>query len=524
MTITFGNAPIFTTTISSNEIVISPIGDGGSTIANTSVDRLGYTTSFGNTTIWQNPIWFRFYEPIETNIPFTTIRTFQEIDIETKFGASFTQADIDKMLSLMFLNYYNTTPPLKADILTSVPTISNIFERLNGDPITNAWETTIPDIATAPTSKIKAIALFQDFGIGFTTSYPLNYGGDQTIGNIYKEVHLTSIDPLADPNTNPAKYRYLSSTEEQILSTAGNRKKGMIIYTNLFDGAFSNAGMMHYFQFLAIWPIIARILQQIQAFGTTYDPIAYTNSLMDSTILQRGLGYFNRISRVDTTNGWFGNSIFSFANSFSLTSPFALQDSNPIIAPFIGCSEYLIMKEMESTFAPSDPLPFINNTPCIWVGNNPNGNFTLENAKSYIRIVMYFTACIQRLGQANAKNVVITPTETNIKNFYGFANISTYYQGCANKLSIGQYAHFFRFAQTIAYDLSNVFDTFIAPYIPSWSASISGLQLIALDKYSTNTTNAFLTPMTNIIPYYNSLGFTAMDSTQETNLTLYTYP
>ena len=525
MTITFNNAPIFTTTITANEILISPVGGGASTIATTPVDRLGYTTEFGSTALWQNPIWFRFYEPTATGVPLGTLRNFKTVDIETKFGATFTADDISKMLSIMFANYYTTTAVLKADIQTSVPLITNIFERLNDDTITNPWDTSCPTINTS--TAIKAIALFQDYGIGFTPSYNLNYAGETSIGTIYKEVHLTAIDPLADPTLYPAKYRYLMSTEEQILSKAGNRTKGLLIYTNLFNDAFSSAGMLHYFQFIAIWPIVARIIQQIQDFSTNYTPIAYINTLLDSTFIQKGLGYFNRSARVNLSYGWFGNSIFSFCNSFRLTGATSAT-ANAVIAPFIGYSEYNIMKNMEATWATGDTLPFNNNIPCIWAGESPNGNIAQNDGKAFIRLIMYFTACIERIGSALAKTNVIDPTQTNIVTAYGLSNISQYYQGCANQLAVGSYSYFLRYAQNVSYDGSNVFDVFIAPYIPSWSATISSLDLLALGSYSQNTITNFLSPVTNLGTYYaNSIGgpyHTAMTSPQESTLVGYTYP
>jgi hypothetical protein len=528
MAIVFTNSPIFTTTITGHEIMISPIGGSGSTIATTSVDRLGYTSSFGSTALWQNPIWFRFYEPTaNAQVSFGTLRTFQTTDIETKFGASITADDINKMLSMLFLNYYNSPSGLKSDIETAVPLITNIFERLNGVTPTNPWETIAPTVSTSPGSAIKAVALFQDFGLGFNPSYAINYSGDTSMGIVYKEVHMTGIDPLADSTLYPAKYRYLAATQQQIYSTPGNQKVGMVVYTNLFDDAFAGPGMLQYFQFMAIWPIIARILQQIQNFGTAYAPVAYINSMMDATVLQKGSGYFNRASRVDTTKGWFGNPIFSFSNSFRLAGG-STATNNTIFAPFIGYSEYLCMKNFEYTYGNAQALPFANNIPCIWAGNDPNGNLAQSNPKAYVRLIMYYTACVQRVGSTTTKNNVVLPTEANIVALHGLPNIAAYYQGCADQLAVGDYAYFFRFAQTVAYDGSTIFDTFIAPYIPTWASSISSVVLLALDKYSANTATTLMPSISNLVSYYSTSPggpyHTAMSAGEETALTTYTYP
>jgi hypothetical protein len=509
MTITFANA-VFTTTITGNEIQVAPTS--GSIMEGASAPRLGYTTDFGASATWQNPIWFRFCEPIAASeIPLGTLRTFQTIDIENIFGSSIQGIDIDAMLVILFMNYY-TDPTIRAALEAVNPYFVPMFQRLAGETPTTAWSTTFPVISSSGLDR-KSIALFQDFGVGYTVSSKLVNTSDYSIGTLFKEVHVTQIDPLADATAFPAKYRYLSSTRQNASATVGNRTQGMIIHTNLWTDAFSAPGMTNYFQFLAMAPILSRILYDIDASGV-FNPMAYVNSLLDSTMLQKGAGYFNRSSRVNTTFGWFGNSIVGFLNDIS---------GCPTILPFIGFSEFLAIKNMVNTnFTQS--LPFTNSIPCIWTGVNQASNFTRNSAKAYVRLIMYYAALIQRYGNLGG-SIYISQTETNLQSALGITP-ATYYQEGANALAVGEYGHFFRFAQTVSNGSgSTIFAAYVQPYL-SWQANVSSLQLVALDKVSTTTRNAFLSPISNLSTYYSAVGSytTSMTAGEETNLTNYTYP
>jgi hypothetical protein len=230
-------------------------------------------------------------------------------------------------------------------------------------------------------------------------------------------------------------------------------------------------------------------------------------------MLQKGAGYFNRSSRVDTNYGWFGNSIMSFFNELG---------GAPVITPLIGFSEFLAIKNMVNTYL-TQALPFTNDIPCIWTGINQAANFTRGDAKAYVRLIMYYAALIQRYGNLGGSNY-INQTQTNLQNALGITP-ATYYQEGANALAVGEYGHFFRFAQTVIYGGgSNIFATFVQPYL-SWQASVSGLQLVALDKVSATTRDTFLNPIVNIASYYGAIGYSAnMTAGEETNLTNYTYP
>jgi hypothetical protein len=166
-------------------------------------------------------------------------------------------------------------------------------------------------------------------------------------------------------------------------------------------------------------------------------------------------------------------------------------------------------------------LPLANSVPCIWTGPNAAGNLTLNDGKSYVRVIMYYAALAQIYGSSAV--TYVGQTQTNIQNSLG-VSAATFYQAGANALSTGEYGHFFRFAQTVSYSTSNIFATFVQPYL-SWQGTVSSLQLVALDKVSNTTQNTFLSPISNLSSYVSSLRYnSAMTPTEETNLTNYTYP
>lgn len=511
MTITLTDA-VFTTTITNNEIAIAPTT--GSVMTNATTTRLGYTVDRGVTATWTNPIWFRFYEPIAaTEIPLGTLRTFQAIDVENNFGPDVGQPELNTLYALLFANYYST-PTTRAAIEAVDTSASPLFQRLAGETPSGGWSTTFPLVEDIPGSNQKSIILFQDFGVGYQLANQLINSGNVQIGTIFKEVHFTEVDPLADPVLFPAKYRYLSSTKQNTEATIGNQTVGMVIHTNLWDDAFTPSGLLHFLQFLAVTPILAKIMYLINGSATFYNPMAYINSLLDATMLQKGQGYFNRGARVDTFYGWFGNSLVSFSNEVS---------GAPIIVPFMAFNEYLALKNMVAAYAPTS-LPFGNGVPCIWAGTSQTTNITVGSPKAYVRLMMLYAAWVQISGSPTAATY-IAQTETNIQTITGLTP-AQYYQAGANALAVGEYGHFFRFAQTISYGgSSTIFATFIQPYI-SWQATVSSLQLVALGKVSNDTTGNFLPPILNLPSYLTTAGLYATNMTagEETALTNYTYP
>lgn len=505
---------MFKTTISANEILIE--ATSGSTIQSTSTNRLGYTTAFGSTALWQNPIWFRFYKPDAEYPTLGTLRTFVVRDIS---GPTYTSDMVGNMLALMFPNYYNTSQATQMQ--TDVPQIVPLFERLNNVTPTTNW-TTSTSLGTTPGSDV----VFNDYGVGYTGMRPILQSSTYTLGRICYEAHITNIDPLADATLYPAKYRYLMKALR--LSDVGNDNSGMLIYTNLFDNSFTPSGMLHYLQFLSIWPIISFYLltNVTNPSFTQRRPLAIIGSSIDSNYLQKGVGYFDRASRRNTTNGWWGNSLMSYPNQFTITRQ-ATNYTTPIIPVVAGYNEYLLMRNMQNIYGVTT-LPFSNAIPCIWTGDEPNDNMSLNNAKSFVRIIMFYTALVERYGFATASGYIAT-TEANIVALHSLTNISEYYQGCVNAFpSQSYYGYFFRCAKSIAYSTSTVFDTFVAPYMtPSWVSTINSLVLLGLSNYS-DTIRLFIGPTSNTSTYYSSDTFfpysTAMSAAQETALTTYSYP
>lgn len=505
---------MFKTTISGNEILIE--ATSGSTIQTTSTNRLGYTTTFGNSALWQNSIWFRFYKPAAEYATLGTLRTFTTRNID---GPTYTSSMIGNMLALMFPNYYNTSEAVQ--IQTDVPQTAQLFERLNNVTPTTTWSTST-SLATTPGSDV----VFNDYGVGYTGVRPITNFLTFSLGRFCYEAHVTNIDPLADPVLYPAKYRYLMKATNN--SEVNNDNSGVLIYTNLFNNAFTPSGMLHYLQFLALWPVLSfYLLTNVNnASFTQRRPLAIIGSSLDSNFLQKGLGYFDRASRRNTTNGWWGNALISYPNQFIITRQ-ASNYTTPIIPVMAGYNEYLLVRNMQNIYAVTT-LPFSNAIPCIWTGDEPNDNMSLNNPKSFVRIIMFYTALVERYGAATASGYIAT-TEANIVTLHGLTNISEYYQGCINAFpSQSYYGYFFRYAKAIAYNTSTVFDTFVAPYMSaSWVSTINGLVLLGLSNFS-DTIRLLIGPTGNTSTYYTSDTFfpysTAMSAAQETALTTYSYP
>ena len=505
---------MFKTTISGNQILIE--ATSGSTIQSTSTDRLGYTTTYGSTALWQNPIWFKFYKPNAESPSLGTLRSFTTRTID---GPTYTSTMVGNMLALLFSSYYNTSEAdqIKVDVPQTVP----IFERLSNTSPTTAWSTSA-SLTTIPGSDV----VFNDYGVGYTGMRPIVNSSTFNLGRFCYEAHITNVDPLANPSLYPAKYRYLMKAIN--LSDVNNDNSGVLIYTNLFDESFTPSGMLHYLQFLALWPILSfYLLTNVNnASFTQRRPLAIIGSSLDSNFLQKGGGYFSRSTRRNTTNGWWGNAIISFPNQFTITRE-ATNYTTPIIPFLAGYNEYLLMRNMQNIYAVTT-LPFSNAIPCIWTGDEPNDNMSLNNPKSFVRIIMFYTALVERYGFATASGYIAT-TESNIVALHGLTNIAEYHQGCVNAFpSQSYYGYFFRYAKSIAYSTSTVFDTFVAPYMDaSWVSTINSLVLLGLSNYS-DTVRLFIGPTGITSTYYTSDTFfpysTAMSASQETALTTYTYP
>lgn len=505
---------MFKTTISGNEILIE--ATLGSTIQGTNTNRLGYTTTYGSTARWQNPIWFRFYKPNAEYLTLGTLRTFVVRDISSP---TYTASMIGNMLALLFPNYYDTIESTQMEI--DVPQIIPLFERLNNTIPTTNWSTST-SLGTTPGSDV----VFNDYGVGYTGMRPIINSLTYSLGRFCYEAHITNIDPLANATIYPAKYRYLMKALR--LSDVNNDNSGILIYTNLFDDAFNPNGMLHYLQFLALWPVLSfYLLTNVNnASFTQRRPLAIVGSSLDSNFLQKGQGYFDRASRRNTTNGWWGNTLMSYPNQFTITRE-GSNYTTPIIPILAGYNEYLLMRNMQSIYNVTT-LPFSNDIPCIWTGNEPNDNMELNNAKSFVRIIMFYTSLVERYGFATASGYIAT-IEANIVALHGLSNISEYYQGCVNAFpSQSYYGYFFRYAKSIAYSTSTMFDSFVAPYMDAtWVSTINNLVLLGLSNYS-NTIRLFIGPTGNTSTYYSSDTYfpysTAMSVSQETALTTYTYP
>ncbi len=495
------------------------------------VDMPGIGVGVPNNVQWKEDIFFQFWDKFGGMTYF-----YSQKDLSTY---TFTSHDIGMMLAILFPNLYNNANA--STIQNDYPEFGPLFARLNGTDITispsYALSTTFDDIVYTPsgggaTNKDNAKGyVFQHFGLcGITNSNMSSFANNSLTG-----VHLTSYDPSFPAERQNSYYD----------ATNSGLTQGIVVYTNLFTTAFSNNGMIHPFQFLAIWPLLARISK---TDDPTRNPIAFIGTAMDTMWMKRGSSnFFNRGARQNTTYGCFGNyllSIFNY-NPLGLTNSWDI----PVVPVFGNIFEYASAKVKMNTYFNSSPITPKANDQAIaalwdngYSGSSPNknlyGNIKPNNKKVFRRLIMLYCAALER-DNTFGQNF-ITNTETEIKNAYPIyvADISLFYQSGASLLSSGEYAYMWKYATTVAYTpagggLTNVFAYFVAPYI-SWSANVLALpNILALGSNYINGQNALFSGSTilnsAISTVVNGLAIGAgtnisdMDASQMTNITNYSY-
>ncbi len=505
----------FNVTVSTNTITIS---EGDVSLKNTNMPILG---GAGGTAQWTNDIFFSIYTRVGG--------AFLNYSAFSLASFTFTSHDIGMMLAALFPNFYSNANA--STLQTDYPEFGPSFARLNGTDITVApsynLSTTFDDTAytiSAVTNISNASPwVFTHFGTAcgvLEGQIVVNLGASPL-----SAICLSSIDP-----TNAAA-RQQAGIYDEVGSSASTI---YVVYTNLFSNAFSNGGMLHPYQFLAIWPIFARI-------GLTNTPskkpLAFLDVLMDTFWLRRGEStFFERSLRKNATYGAFGNYLLSVFN-YNPEGGAASWDI-PVVPIFSSLPEYAAIRKYifsNVTFrTTATALQFVWNAGYtgsapskVLVGNVDAGGFP----KVYRRLMMVYCACVEYdiANTSTAGATFISNTESAILTQNPeFATIQDFYQAGATALANGEYAHFFKYASTIPYGgSSNVFATFVAPYI-SWSANVLALpETLALNK---NLAYAQLGILGSSIAYNQvttiintNLGIANMDSTEATNCRTYSY-
>lgn len=281
---------IFNVSVSGNEIIIT---EGTIALKNTPMPLLDGSPA---TTEWVNDIFFRIYVRTGTSAGAFSFNPVNWTSLNTH--------DIGMLLATIFPNLYSNANA--AAIEAEYPEFTPLFARLNGDPIGAGsaynFANTFDETAFgSPASNSNAIpCVLTHFGIGTLLNgyVPVGAGAAGTFG-----VHLTSYDPTDAATVNDSLYT-------GILANVGVQ---YIVYSNLLLDAFSNYGTVpggiQPFQFLAMWPPVARLIQSIEP---TRNPVMYLNTLLDTMWLRRGTpAYFNRAARLNNLYGATGNYLLS---------------------------------------------------------------------------------------------------------------------------------------------------------------------------------------------------------------------
>jgi hypothetical protein len=516
----------FNVTQSGNTITIS---NGIAGLKNVNMPGIG--SGVPNNVQWKEDIFFQFWDKFGGMTYF-----YSQKDLSTY---TFTAHDIGMMLAMLFPNFYNNANA--NTIQTDYPEFGPLFARLNGADITispsYAFSTTFDDTVYTPSgggaaNKDNAKGyVFQHYGLCGTTNSNMSSFANASLTG----VHLTSNDPAFPAERLNGYYD----------ATNSGLTQAIVIYTNLFTTAFSNNGMIHPFQFLAIWPLLARISK---TDDPTRNPIAFMGTSMDTLWMKRGSSnFFNRGARKNTTYGCFGNyllSIFNY-NPLGLTNSWDI----PIVPVFANLFEYANAKiKMNAYFNsfPASPKANDQAIAALWDSGylsgppkNFSGNIKPDNEKVFRRLMMLYCAALER-DNTFGENF-ITNTENQIKALYPIyaADISLFYQSGASLLSNGEYAYMWKYASTVAYTpsggaLTNVFAYFIAPYIPSWSANVLALpNVLALSSNYIDGQNALFSGSTILNTAISTVvgglaigagtNISDMDATQMNNITNYSY-
>jgi hypothetical protein len=459
----------FNVSVSGNTLTIS---EGDVSLKNVNMPILGGS---GGTTQWNNDIFFSVYQRFGGATYFYSAYNLPAIGV----GANDLNAhDIGMVLATLFPNLYNN--PNANTIQTDYPEFGPSFARLNGTDINTspsyALTANFNDDAytvggtTDVTNTVPWI--FTQFGIGdkgFASTISNNLAGSPSYA-----ICLTGNNPvgtLTDKQTS-----FCDAVPSGALNV-------FVVYTNIFTNAFSNGQMIHPYQFLAIWPVLARISINT---NTGKNPIAFLNTLFDTFWMKRGTStYFDRTARRDTTYGCFGNYLLSVFN-FN-TAGGASAWNIPVIPAFSAVPEYAIIKYIVNNFTPGGTQSAtLSGIGTLWNAGYSGSGFTktlIGNvdsnglAKVYRRLMMFYCAAIER-GNAEASGygtTFISNTETQIlATNPEYATVADFYQAGANALTPGEYAYFFKYAKGIPLGGSNVFDTYVSPYL-SWAADVNSL-------------------------------------------------
>ena len=376
-------------------------------------------------------IFFKFYTCNDS----TGSKVYSALDV----SSAISNATIEnRFLTFIFSQFYND-PTFVADIGGAMIDIS---ERLSGSgTLTNnlAANLTMPSAADNPN-----YLEFVSMGVGsFVGATYIN--GDNSIPNTLGslrgtrvgQIHMTSVDPLASP-TQESLY---DNSDSGCWQFSDYGVEGIIVYTNLFGGAFDQAGLDIWSQLLCVYPILADI------YNADYACMFNTS---DTSFLRSGLGYFNRSVRASTNPnfyGWSGNFLLSIWNDWGI----------PVVCPIWGISDLSIAAFFNNP--PARSVQF--NTAAIDYGDitdpskyyrfigpqasNNVSNTTEKNSRSLLPL-LWANECAQGTQTIVPNITAVPPFEASVTAL-GFASGADYVaatQATLQGLTEGYNAHIYK--------------------------------------------------------------------------------
>lgn len=337
----------------------------------------------GNTFSFQNDIFFKFYQQTVSG----GSTSYSTVNIT---GVSTTA--INRFLTYLFLCYYNNST-LMGELNNEA---DDLVERLKGQTISTLFSTTCNNLPSASANPTYVEFVHMGLNSWYGATY-INGGNStaQTVSQMYGtragQVHITTVDP-----TGGSLDTLYDNSDSGCWKNFDFNANKYIVYTNLFSNAFNVRSASHWAQYLCLWPIFADLLSADYA-------CVFTD--LDSAFLKEGLGYFDRASRVNATNGWSGNYILSQFNEWSI----------PVICPTWGLSRMSMMYAEEpiinslSSQSLNDQAVYYR-----WIGNDADGNIAQNFEKVSRSLLPAYWA-----GDISNHSAIRTSTNTAITNAHG---------------------------------------------------------------------------------------------------------
>lgn len=391
------------------------------TISSAYVQGLGATPRLGSAQIQFSSanvalvedIFFKFYSCDDS----TGSKVYTPLDIT---GVS--DLAMERFLTMVFLMYYDDTTVV--NFLSTVgDSFSPLAERLSG-----VVTPTLP-LSDQLTMPLNTSNYVEFVGMGLSSYIGAKYVNDgagdffnpgSLWGTRVGQVHITSTDPEG-PTPIEALY---DNSDTGCWSFSEFNTNGIIVYTNLTNGAFSPAkGLGHWGQILCVWSLISEILNAHYA-------CIFNN--LDQTFMSNGLAYFNRALRKTTYYGWAGNYIQSIFNDWGI----------PVVSPLSSLSDLSLAAILTSQLNSNTGSLSNQSLDYRFVGPRASNNIasiTEKSARSLLPL-LWANECQYPDGNPNASFADFEAQAIAL----GYANGAAYIAACLGSTSEGYNAHIYK--------------------------------------------------------------------------------